>query len=90
MTERSDFFVILFVDGIHKHGFYEDTTLRMSTKAADTIRYGMVRDDGQSVEEAAHALIEAYEPEIRDRIHTARVGRITADDFELVRVGGQQ
>ncbi len=89
MTERSDFFVILFVDGIVRHGFYEDTPLRMSARAADTIRYGMVRDEGQSLEDAAHALIEAYEPEIRDRIHTARVGRITADDFVLVRVGAQ-
>jgi len=86
MANEDFYFVMLFVDGRVKHGFYEDTTLRMSARDMDTVRYGMVRDDGQGPVTAARTLAEAFEPEIRERIRTARVGRMTADDFPEVRL----
>ena len=86
MPRDDFFFVLLFVDGRVKHGFYEDTTIRMSAKDMDTVRYGMVRDDGQTPEEAARTLAEAYECDVRERIRTARVGRMSADDFVEVRL----
>lgn len=73
-TDEDFWFVILFVDGPVKHGFYEGTSLRMSAKAMDTIRYGMVKKSyAPSREEAVEKLVEAYEPEIRERIRTAQV-----------------
>src|SRR5262245_52270104 len=71
--------VVAFVDGIVKHGFYEDTMLRMSSKEMDTIRYGMVaKSHAKTPQDAAKALVEGFAPEIRERIRTARVGHVSA------------
>lgn len=80
------YFVFLFIDGRVRHGFYEDTTLRMSSKDMDTVRYGMVRDDGQGPEQAARTLMESFDRDVRERIRSAKVGRITADAFEEIRL----
>jgi hypothetical protein len=76
MADSDVWFVMLIVDSETFRGLYEGR-VPMSYKAMSQMRYGWVRDEGQSHLAAAQAVLETLDEEERLLVREAKVGRMT-------------